>query len=192
MFNNIGRDAFFEELYKIDVVSAQTLHKNNTQRILRAYDVASFTGKPMSYWWSERRKHKHDNVLSFTLLHEKNILHERCYDRILEMIKNGAIEEVFDFSSRYPNYNGPLRNTIGYREIIENVGSDYHCKDATQRAMINNYVINSMYIRIKQYIKRQSTWFRNQMRSSIVLHGLNNQERIIEHIAEFLQFCGKE
>jgi tRNA dimethylallyltransferase len=180
-FNRVGRDTFFDELSRIDDCSARTLHKNNTQRILRAYDVISFTGKPLSYWWEQPKKRGYGNVLSFVLQYEKNIMRERCYDRILRMIENGAIDEVVYFSRRYPSYEGPLRNVIGYCEILENIGYGINeCK------LIRDRIINLMYAHTKQYIKRQSTWFRNQMESSITLHCPDSEEKIAECIACFL------
>jgi len=166
-FGKIGRDAFFEELFAIDRYSYQTLNKNDTQRILRAYVIASFTGKPLSEWWKTSQKMNYD-ALSFILLPNKEEIHARSASRILQMIQKGAIEEVSEFNKRYPNYNGPLCNVIGYKEISENASVD------------------EIHIRTKQYIKRQSTWFRNQMKFAKFLHGFGDNKEILDKVCKYI------
>lgn len=164
-FNEIGRDAFFEELSSIDQYSHRNLNKNDTQRILRAYEIASFTGKPLSEWWAASRKANY-NPISFVLLPNKEKIHTKSLNRILKMIQKGAIDETKEFNKQYPNYNGPLRNVIGYKEISENTTID-EC-------------ISLMDTRTKQYIKRQSTWFRNQMKIVNFLFGFGDEKEILD------------
>ena len=116
-FQHLGRDSFFQLLETLDPELCKTLHKNNTQRILRAYEVVFYTGKPLSVWWKEKSFKKLD-VFSLVLLPLRIKLWKRCLSRIEKMIQTGALDEVEKFISRYPNYTGPLSNTIGYREII--------------------------------------------------------------------------
>lgn len=168
-FNEMGRDAFFEELSIMDLSSYKTLNKNDTQRILRAYEIAAFTGKSLSEWWKVPRKTNY-NTLSFILLPDKDKIRISSEIRISEMIRKGAIEEVREFNKRYPNYKGPLRNVIGYKEISENISMDE--------------LIPSISIRTRQYIKRQSTWFRNQMKDKDTkfLYGFGNDEKILSEV----------
>ncbi|MCR5224479.1 MAG: tRNA (adenosine(37)-N6)-dimethylallyltransferase MiaA [Alphaproteobacteria bacterium] len=151
-FQCIGRDAFFEELSHLDKEITQTLHKNNTQRILRAYEVAAYTGKPLTEWWKNASSAGYD-VKQILLLPPKEELHRRCYTRIQKMMNNGAVEEVRDFVSRYPNYNGGLRKAIGYYEI----------SDFLNGKLSKDECVEQMFIHTKQYAKRQMTWFKHQM-----------------------------
>lgn len=151
-FQRIGRDEFFEKLSRLDSEIVKTLHKNNTQRILRAYEVAAYTGKPLTEWWQNASSEGYE-VKQMILMLPKEELHRRCYARINKMVDDGAVEEVRDFINRYPNYNGSLRKAIGYYEISDFLNGKIS-KDAC---------IEQMYIHTKQYAKRQMTWFRNQM-----------------------------
>ena len=170
-FEEIGRDAFFDDLCKLDEASAKVLHKNDTQRILRAYEVITSTGKSISTWWTDGKNKSAPeyNVLGFfILLPEKSAIHEKCRLRILKMIGDGAIEEVCDFIEKYPSYDGPLKKAIGYAEISEMLtgGSHKEC-------------IDKMYHNTKKYIKRQSTWMRNQFSHAQFLYGFGNDDGVL-------------
>jgi len=151
-FQRIGRDKFFEELSRLDSEIVKTLHKNNTQRILRAYEVAAYTGKPLTEWWQNASSEGYE-VKQMILMPPKEELHRRCYARIKKMMDEGAVEEVRDFISRYPNYSGGLRKAIGYYEI----------SDLLNGKISKDECIEQMYIHTKQYAKRQVTWFKYQM-----------------------------
>lgn len=155
-FQNIGREKFFEELLKLD--PNNKLNPNNTQRILRAYEVATFTGKPLSYWWNQgnqnkKNNSKYENVKTLVLLPPRDKLKENILARTIQMLNHGAIEEVREFLSRYPNYKGPLDRVIGFTEI----------RDFLEQKISKEQLIESIFIKTRQYAKRQSTWFRNQM-----------------------------
>lgn len=151
-FNRVGRDAFFEDLSRLDGDIVKTLHKNNTQRILRAYEVVAYTGRTLTSWWHDNQTSGY-KVKQILIMPEKEKLHSRCLIRINNMIQMGAIDEVNDFATRYPNYNGPLCKAIGYNEILE----------FTRRKISLHECIELMYIHTKQYTKRQITWFKGQM-----------------------------
>lgn len=150
-FQKIGREKFMGELLKLD--PDNKLNSNNTQRILRAYEVVSFTGKPLSYWWSQGNNSKYKNIKTLVLLPPKEKLRENILKRAVQMVNNGAMEEVQEFLSRYPNYRGPLDRVIGFTELREFLSKKISLED----------LIDLMVIRTRQYAKRQSTWFRNQM-----------------------------
>ena len=160
-FALMGREKFFEELCKMDKEIQFNLHPNNTQRILRAYEVVSFTKKPLSFWWkSKNEKPKYSNIKSFIIIPEKKSDHnELILNRINEMINNGAIDEVDDFLKIYPEYDGPLTKVIGFYEI----------KSFLQNKISEEQLIEHMFIKTRQYAKRQSTWFRNKMENAIFI-----------------------
>lgn len=150
-FQKFGREKFVDQLRKLD--PENKLNPNNTQRILRAYEVASFTGKPLSYWWNRGSKAKYDNIKALVLLPPKEKLRENILKRAIQMLDIGAIEEVREFLSRYPDYKGPLDRVIGFLEI----------QDFLNKKISKKELIERMFVRTRQYAKRQSTWFRHQM-----------------------------
>ncbi|GHU13442.1 tRNA dimethylallyltransferase [Alphaproteobacteria bacterium] len=155
-FLEVGRDQFFDEFKKMDTESL--VNKGDTQRLLRAYEIVLFTGKPLSHWWPAqgRRSSLQDDSVAIVLNPEREKLKQVCHNRICSMIKNGAIGEVEDFVKRYGNYSGSLANAVGYREISALLRHEISLPDC----------IEKMHMRTRQYAKRQSTWFRNQMKGA--------------------------
>ncbi|MDR3187555.1 MAG: tRNA (adenosine(37)-N6)-dimethylallyltransferase MiaA [Holosporaceae bacterium] len=151
-FREIGREAFFRELTNLDPSSAKTLHPNNTQRVLRAYEVVAFSGKPLSRWW-ENRNTIDLPITAVVLSPPRNELNIRCLNRVNDMMKNGLLAEVENFLERYPNYQGALRKVIGYEETLRLLR-----KETTESESLNQ-----IYVKTRRYAKRQLTWFRNQL-----------------------------
>ncbi|GHU24643.1 hypothetical protein FACS189472_17630 [Alphaproteobacteria bacterium] len=204
-FLEIGRDRFFDEFKKMDAESL--VNKCDTQRLLRAYEIAIFTGKPLSYWWSLQEWLHHGRSLqdgrlsnnacaaiteancekdplcsslydsvAIVLNPEREELKQVCHDRICSMIQNGAIEEVEDFAKRYENYSSPLVNAVGYREISALLQNEISLQDC----------IEKMHLRTRQYAKRQSTWFRNQMKGAFVFNNFGYVSKSLELLKKTL------
>lgn len=185
LFSEIGRDAFFEKLKEIDFKASQKLSKNDTQRVLRAYEVAKFTGKTLSEWWKESSgcgEHQDKTKMKVVLLFpERELIREKAAKRIKRMLDSGAIEEVEAFNARNPEYDGPLKETIGYYEICNFLSPE----DLGSRS-ISTYedLVEKIRIRTNQYIKRQSTWFRNQIKNARIIEDFGNTERSLREAFE--------
>ncbi len=150
-FQNLGRAKFFKKLLELD--PSVSLSTGDTQRILRAYEVVTFTGKPLSYWWKQKSSPKYENIKTVVLLPPRDKLKENILARAVQMLNDGAVDEVREFLEEYPNYRGPLDRVIGFIEI----------QDFLKKKISKEQLIENMFIKTRQYAKRQSTWFRNQM-----------------------------
>lgn len=148
-FDKLGREIFYEELLKLDPQTK--LHPNNTQRVLRAYEVAAYTGKTMQQWW-DGQETQHRDISMLVVLPERKVLAQRCRTRLQTMLSDGLCDEVSDFVRRYPGYSGPLCSAIGYHEALSL---------ANQKIPVSNF-IDITLTHTMQYAKRQSTWFRNR------------------------------
>lgn len=160
-FQQLGSVAFYKELLKLDPDT--NLHPNNTQRILRAYEVAAFTGKTLRHWWNCQPK-RNIRAKILVILPSRDVLRSLCEVRIMRMLDNGLIDEICDFSKRYPNYSGGLCSAIGYKEAV-----------LLSRSKISkNEFLNLVLTRTVQYAKRQSTWFRNRFPDAHFVENLNS------------------
>ncbi|MDR2766051.1 MAG: tRNA (adenosine(37)-N6)-dimethylallyltransferase MiaA [Holosporaceae bacterium] len=159
-FRKLGREEFFRELTQLDPDLAATLHPNNTQRILRAYEVAAHTGIPLTEWWRRGKIGRRGDFRVAVLRPSGDELRERCLARIHKMLEMGAVKEMADFLGRYPNYDGPLSRIIGYAEIL----------DLMENRITESECVCRMDVRTRRYIKRQITWFRNQLPTAIEIH----------------------
>jgi tRNA dimethylallyltransferase len=151
-FQDLGREEFFDLLQTIDPESCKTLHKNNTQRILRAYEVAAYTGTPISEWWKKNVGAR--STIPLILLPPRAELYKRCLLRVNTMLQTGAVSEVNSFLSRYQNYRGPLTSAIGYNEILSFLRGNISLSECCRL----------MFLNTKHYAKRQYTWFRHQVK----------------------------
>lgn len=180
-FQELGRNKFFEKLSEIDPVSAKKLHPNDTQRILRAYEVAVYTGKSLSEWWKVGNRVNPTKIPTIILHPEKEKVRERAAIRVRRMIEQGAIEEVREFGRRYPNYDGPLQEVIGYREICEFL----QCSKG-EIGFEKDRLIEKMRVRTNQYIKRQSTWFRNQLKGAKFIGEFGDKPHVVEEVLRYI------
>lgn len=154
-FDQIGRERFVEELFALDPSSK--LNKDDTQRILRSYEVITFTGKPLVYWWGKSNYRKYSNIKSLVLLPNRELICNNIRIRCGQMIEAGAIDEVKEFLNKYPDYQGPLDRVIGLLETKMYLNNEISKEE----------LIEKIVIRTRQYAKRQSTWFRHQMKNAV-------------------------
>lgn len=147
LLNEIGNAAFHAMLLEKDPTSAH-LHIGDTQRILRAYEVVEFTGKPLVYWHKQPTKAFLENAEyeGKILLPDRQELYANCNKRFAQMLESGAIEEV----KRY-DLNHPIK-IIGAPEIQSYLRGEISKEVAIEKG--------SQITR--NYAKRQYTWFRNQ------------------------------
>ncbi|MDR3156056.1 MAG: tRNA (adenosine(37)-N6)-dimethylallyltransferase MiaA [Holosporaceae bacterium] len=175
-FNTLGKNQFLEKLLALDY-SFDQRHKNDVQRILRAYEVAYFTGKPLSEWWrSAGNSHQSYHATTFLLSPDRSKLHELCYRRVQKMMRDGAPDELMDFMRRYPDYGGPLSCAIGYADLkcfVKNELSETEC-------------IGSIFIKTRQYIKQQCTWFRYKLPEAFVLNGSGYDSDVIINVDDII------
>jgi tRNA dimethylallyltransferase len=149
------------------------LHPNNTQRILRAFEVVTFTGKSLTYWWNTNQTKKYD-AISIVINPERTVLHQRILARARFMIDNGAIDEVASFQKEFPNYSGSLSKVIGKNEIASFLNNE----------ISRDQLIDQMFIKTRQYAKRQSTWFRNKMSAAEFIEDHRDIEKILSEICK--------
>jgi tRNA dimethylallyltransferase len=159
--DRIGVDAFFAELSAKDPETAARLDPKNRQRLVRAWEVLVHTGKGLSYWHT-LPKIEADPDLMFEVeivMPLRQELYDRCDRRFLEMIKQGAVEEVrvFDemlMAGKIP-VDAAVTHALGFEFLQQHVRGEMDLETAIFMAQNET----------RHYAKRQSTWFRHQMRS---------------------------
>jgi tRNA dimethylallyltransferase len=155
LYARLGSDAFRVELAKLDPESAAHLKPNDKQRLIRAFEVASHTGKPIAHWQSSsssRTSAKNFTLRPRLLLPPREELYAACDRRFLAMMKRGAVDEVRTLLARKLDPDLPAMKILGVREIAAMLRGELSRETAIAKAQQAT----------RNYAKRQMTWFRNQ------------------------------
>lgn len=147
----VGLAELHRELTNIDPVAADRINPNDARRIIRALEVYTITGKPISNFqkqW-ETRQAKHDWTI-IGLQREKSDASSRINQRVKKMIEAGLVDEVKTLLNEEKPLSQQARCAIGYAEIIKHLSGRIDLKDAIEKIKINT----------RRLAKGQRTWFK--------------------------------
>ena len=154
LHKKIGTKKFFLELIKLDPISKNFVKPSDTQRIIRAYEVKSFTKRSIYDWFkSTRSDYEKDDFFKIYIDYPRDELIKRIERRTEDMIKNGAVSEVKKFIKLKVPKVKTASKAIGIAEIREYLKKKIEISE----------VIEKISIKTRQYAKRQSTWGRGNM-----------------------------
>jgi tRNA dimethylallyltransferase len=153
-----GEEKFRAVLAKLDPESAARIARNDGQRLVRAYEVAAYTGKTLGEWQKEIRGLKNNFIAEYHLLMPKREdLYAACDKRFLGMIERGAVEEMKKFLERNLSPALPAMKILGVREIASYLRGEINLDEAISKAQQMT----------RNYAKRQMTWFRNKWKKFV-------------------------
>ncbi|MBE6644322.1 MAG: tRNA (adenosine(37)-N6)-dimethylallyltransferase MiaA [Ruminococcaceae bacterium] len=147
--------SLWERLREIDPESADSIHKNNVRRVIRALEIYDTTGRPKSYFDNLSKRENSDIQVGMITLdfHNRENLYSRCDRRVDEMIAAGLRDEV---KSLYERGLLPRSSTaaqaIGYKEMLSYIDGEISLAEA----------IEQIKLATRRYAKRQLTWFRHE------------------------------
>ena len=146
--------ALWQRLQAVDPESAEKIHKNNIQRVIRALEIYDTTGKPKSLIDKESLSAPSDvDVKMITIdFHDREKLYERVNKRVDLMIEEGLIDEVKSLYDRGLLVGKTASQAIGYKEIVEYIEGKCSLCEAVEKLKIST----------RRYAKRQLTWFRHE------------------------------
>ncbi|MBK0021353.1 tRNA (adenosine(37)-N6)-dimethylallyltransferase MiaA [Brucella pseudogrignonensis] len=153
-----GAEALHSALTELDPEIAATLRPTDSQRIVRALEVFEGTGKSLLHWQKNTGTALVDDASAtkIVLLPDRKWLGERIAQRFNLMWDHGALDEVRALNVLHLDPALPAMKAIGVREISAFFAGEMTREDAIERSIIAT----------RQYAKRQSTWFRNQLDES--------------------------
>ena len=161
-FGKLTVEQLFEKLKKLDPERAWNIDRHNPRRLIRALEIIAFTDKPvpvieLGSMNQELGKYK---TLWIGINPKEKDLRQRIKKRLDKRFKQGLIAEVkklkksgvswkrlYDFGLEYRWISLYLQNKITLQEMKEN-----------------------LYRAIRQYSKRQMTWFKRNKK----IHWLKN------------------
>ena len=177
-----GSEALYAKLVQADPKAAESIHMNNTVRVVRALEVIHLTGRLFSELKAESiaEESPYDSLILGLNATDRAVLYERINQRVDEMVRAGLIEEA-----RAVYSEGNLRtaaNAIGYKELIPYFEGE----------MPLDSCIDKIKQETRRYAKRQLTWFRRNERIRwIVADDFGKNYEILENSKKAIAKYGR-
>ncbi|HDY9531040.1 TPA: tRNA (adenosine(37)-N6)-dimethylallyltransferase MiaA [Staphylococcus argenteus] len=139
-------------LAQFDAISAENIHKNNRQRVLRAIEYYFKTKKFLSNRKKVQQFTENYDTLLIGIEMSRKTLYSRINKRVDIMLDHGLFKEVQQLVEQgYESCQS--MQAIGYKELIPVINGQMIYEDA----------VNELKQHSRQYAKRQMTWFKNKM-----------------------------
>tara|TARA_Y100000590_G_scaffold242539_1_gene272577 strand:- start:588 stop:1499 length:912 start_codon:yes stop_codon:yes gene_type:complete len=153
---NIGQKKFYQKLLKMDPLVKNQFNSKDVQRTIRAFEIKKFTKKSITKWFQKTKILFNPNdFIKIYIDFPREELVLKIKKRVDQMFKEGAILEVKRFNKLKVKSENSSRKVIGLYEITKYLNGECDINEAKER----------IYIKTRQYAKRQTTWARGQMKS---------------------------
>jgi len=151
--NEHGWQYIHQQLADVDPVSAERIHQNDPQRLMRALEVYRITGKSMTELTKVKGQRLAGDVLQFAIApKERKDLHARIALRFEQMIAQDFQNEVVQLKLREDLHeNLPSIRCVGYRQMWEYLDNEVDHDEMVFKGICAT----------RQLAKRQLTWLRN-------------------------------
>lgn len=146
-----GREYLYRKLKRIDPVTAERIHHNDLQRVIRALEIYHTEKKKPSELKERQDPLKYDFKI-FGLDVEREKLYRNIEKRVEGMFKNGILDEVSELSKK--NLSITAKKALGYHEVLGYLEGRYSLSEAKELLKKNT----------RHFAKRQLTWFRGDRR----------------------------
>jgi tRNA dimethylallyltransferase len=163
-----GVDALLAELRRIDPAAADRTQRN-PRRIIRALEIHQVTGRPPSDARQSTPPAWRNLVLGLDV--PLGELDRRIEARIDRMIEDGLVDEVKQIRAHYPNADLRLLGH-GYPEIAAHLDNQISLEQAR----------TSTIRQVRQYARRQLTWFRADRRVRWIAPDANVAETAVRRL----------
>jgi tRNA dimethylallyltransferase len=157
-----GGAAFRHELGRLDPEGAKRIAPGDRQRLIRAFEVARWTGQPLSEW--QRRcstpgvRDGTGRFATIALLPSRENLYPALEARLESMLAKGAVDEVGALLALDLDPDLPAMKAVGVREIGAYIRGETTLEQATKLAKQAT----------RRFAKRQYTWLRHQLSAELV------------------------
>lgn len=145
-----GVGALYARLGEVDPVAVSRIHPNDLRRIVRALEVHTVTGEPISRLQGRHQGRPRYRARLFGIAVERQALAARIDCRVRSMVEQGLLKEV---RALYAAGYGPeltSMQAIGYKEFGGYIRGEASLGQA----------LEALKTGTRRYAKRQITWFK--------------------------------
>jgi len=169
-YNKYTNSELHQILKDLDCEMASKIHPNNRKRLIRAIELAQ---QPCFKNSRSLGKDFYYDVLCIFLNDNRNSLYQRINNRVDQMIKHGLVEVR---QIGIENFSITSKVAIGYKEMIEYLKGNIDLDEAIELIKKNS----------RHYAKRQYTWFKNKVSSTIVPINLDDFNHTIDEVEKII------
>lgn len=175
-----GGEALLKILHEFDPETADSLHQNNTGRIIRAIEVYKTTGITMTKMREKSRQTPQVYNLCMIGLNfaDRDLLYKRINTRVDNMVDLGLACEVQNLLDSGISRDTTAMQAIGYKEIAAASFGKLSMQEAIEIVKRES----------RRYAKRQLTWFRRDKRINWVEASLP-YEKICQQVFDIIDNC---
>jgi len=152
-----GAEYLHRVLQRLDPKSAAELYPRDWPRVQRAIEVRLQTGRPMSQQKIERPE-PHESAMRLRLVvlnPPRTELYQRINERTEQHFADGLVEEVQTLLAEGVPVNSNALGAHGYRRVVEYLEGKRDLPSAIEQTKQD----------VRNYAKRQLTWFRRESRA---------------------------
>ncbi len=184
-----GPLALHAMLAKVDQATATRLRPSDSQRVTRAWEVWRGTGRGLAAWQAQKGAPAPYRFVALRLDPPREDLRAAIGQRFAAMLDQGALDEVRALLALNLDPALPAMRAVGVPELAAHLRGEITLAEAASRAELAT----------GQYVKRQSTWFRNRQLADFArthtiharIAGLEQfSERNLPEIISFIQDAG--
>lgn len=177
-----GPQYLHDMLRKVDEKSAETIHANNSKRVIRALEFYHLSGQKISeHNEKERQRESSYQYAYFVLTDERSRIYERIDQRVDKMTEQGLVEEVRNLKKMGCHRGMVSMQGLGYKEILDYLEGELTLDEAI-------YIIKR---ETRHFAKRQLTWFKRE-RDVIWLNKEKYGDKDEELLAEILRVLSEK
>ena len=176
-----GNEGLYAQLLAADPAAAESIHMNNTVRLVRALEVINATGRRFSDLKAESiaEESPYDSLILGLNADDRQKLYDRINLRVDAMLEAGLVEEA---RGLWQENMATAANAIGFKELIpffEGTMSFDDCIDKIKQET-------------RRYAKRQLTWFRRNNRIAwIIIDDFSAKYEILEKSEKAIENYGR-
>ena len=163
----------------LDPPSARRTTEGDTQRTLRALELALTSGRPQS-WWIAQAPFVRDALpaLRIGLTLPRTVLYHRIAERVSAMVAVGWVREVEGLLKAGWDPGLPAFQAIGYRQLAQHLRGEIGLDQAVEETIGAT----------RRFAKRQATWFRSE--PDVVWFEAHDPDATVSRVLDFLKNRG--
>ena len=152
-YEDLTNEELYELLKKLDEEALNNIHINNRKRMIREINVATKHDKNITEIKSSQRHETIYNNLIIGLTTSREEIYQKIEKRFHQMIDEGLLDEINNLLKMGITFEDRSMSGIGYKEF-----KGYFLENESLDSCIEKAIRNT-----KHFVKRQYTWFNNQL-----------------------------